>query len=193
MVKSLSFNSISNKFTLLSAINFNTAHDLSNLCTNFLHISLKLLFIETKLENLNLSTHIVISNTLLIESQTSLIRVHVSTEKSVFKTAGLILKKITSVRMPVVDTLMLSTKQSFFRLSGPEFTLFSLIKSLFSKKLIFMLNLGNLCIHHLSLHSKTKIIRKRTIINIRSRPRRGSAGHLRLTNITGTTVHKIRV
>ena len=68
MVKSLSFNSISNKFTLLRAINFNTAHDLSNLCTNFLHISLKLLFIKTKLENLNLSTHIVIGNTLLIET-----------------------------------------------------------------------------------------------------------------------------
>ena len=177
MVKSLSFNSISNKFTLLRAINFNTAHDLSNLCTNFLHIGLELLFIETKLKNLNLSTHIVVSNTLLIESQTSLIRVHVSTKKSVFKTAGLILKKITSIRMPIVDTLMLSTKPSFFRLSGPEFTLFSLIKSLFSKKLIFMLNLRNLCIHHLSLHSKTKIIRKGTIINIRSRPGRGSARH----------------
>ena len=192
MVKGLSLNSISNQLTLLSIVNLHTAHDLSNLCTNFLHISLKLLFIETKLENLNLSTHIVISNTLLIESQTSLIRVHVGTEKSVFKTAGLILKKITSVRMPVVDTLMLSTKPSLFRLSSPKFALLSLIESLLGKQLIFMLNLRNLCIHHLSLHSKTKIIRKGTIINIRSRPR-SSTRHLRLIHVTGTTVHKIRI
>ena len=68
MVKSLSFNSISNKFTLLRAINFNTAHDLSNLCTNLLHIGLEFLFIKTKLENLNLSTHIIVGNTLLIET-----------------------------------------------------------------------------------------------------------------------------
>ena len=177
---------------MLNIINLYTAHNLRNLCTNLLHISLEFLFIKTKLENLNLSTHIVISNTLLIESQTSLIRVHVGTEKSVFKTAGLILKKITSVRMPVVDTLMLSTKPSFFRLSSPKFALLSLIKSLLGKQLIFMLNLRNLCIHHLSLHSKTKIIRKGTIINIRSRPGSGTR-HLRLIHVTGTTVHKIRI
>ena len=38
MVKSLSFNSISNKFTTLSIINRNTTHNLSNLSTNFFHI-----------------------------------------------------------------------------------------------------------------------------------------------------------
>ena len=68
MVKSLSFNSISLNFTLLSTINLRTAHDLRNLCTNLLHIDLEFLFIKTKLENLNLSTHIVIGNTLLIET-----------------------------------------------------------------------------------------------------------------------------
>ena len=193
MVKSLSFNSISNKFTLLRAINFNTAHDLSNLCTNFLHVSLKFLFIKTKLENLNLSTHIVIGNTLLIKTQTGFIRIHVGTEKSVFKTAGLILKKITSIRMPVVDTLMLSTKPGFFSLGGPKFTLLSLSKSLLCKKLIFLLNLRHLRIHYLSLHSKTKIIRKGTIINIRSRTGRGGSRHLRLNHIAGATDHKIRI
>ena len=192
MVKSLSFNSISNKFTLLRAINFNTAHDLSNLCTDFLHISLELLFIETKLKNLNLSTHIVVSNTLLIESQTSLIRVHVSTKKSVFKTAGLIFKKITSIRMPVINFLMLCTSKGISSLTRLKVTQRSLSKSLFSKQLIFMFNLRNLCIHHLSLHSKTKIIRKGTIINIRSRPG-SSTGHLRLIHVTGTTIHKIRI
>ena len=192
MVKGLSFNSISNKFALLRAINFNTAHDLSNLCTNLLHISLKFLFIKTKLENLNLSTHIVISNTLLIESQTSLIRIHIGTEKSVFKTAGLILKKITSIRMSIINTLMLRTKPSLFGLSSPKFALLSLIKSLLGKQLIFMLNLRNLRIHYLSLHSKTKIIRKGTIINIRSRTGSGT-GHLRLIHVTGTTDHKIRI
>ena len=95
--------------------------------------------------------------------------------------------------MPIVDTLMFCTNPSLFSLGGPKFTLLSLIKSLLSKQLIFLLDLGNLSIHHLSLHSKTKIIRKGTIINIRSRPGRGGAGHLRLANITGTAVHKIRV
>ena len=94
--------------------------------------------------------------------------------------------------MSVVDTLMLSTKPSFFRLSSPKFALLSLIESLLGKQLIFMLNLRNLCIHHLSLHNKTKIIRKGTIINIRSRPGSGTR-HLRLRHITGTTVHKIRI
>ena len=84
MVKSFSFNSISNKFTLLRTINFNTAHDLSNLCTNFLHISLEFLFIKTKLENLNLSTHIVIGNTLLIKTQAGFIRIHISAKKRIF-------------------------------------------------------------------------------------------------------------
>ena len=69
---------------MLNIINLYTAHNLRNLCTNFLHVSLKSLFIKTKLENLNLSTHIVIGNTLLIKTQTSLIRVHISTKKSVF-------------------------------------------------------------------------------------------------------------
>ena len=95
--------------------------------------------------------------------------------------------------MPIVDTLMFCTNPSLFSLGGPKCTLLSLIKSLLSKQLIFLLDLGNLCIHHLSLHSKTKIIRKGTIINIRSRPGRGSAGHLRLKHITRTTNHKIRI
>ena len=83
MVKSLSFNSIGNHLTPLSIINRNTAHNLSNLGTNFLHISLEFLLIKTKLENLNLSTHIVIGNTLLIETQTGLIRVHISAKESI--------------------------------------------------------------------------------------------------------------
>ena len=177
---------------MLNIINLRAAHNLRNLCTDLLHIGLKFLFIETKLENLNLSTHIVVGNTLLIESQTSLIRVHISTKKSVFKAAGLILKKITSVRMPVVDLLMFRTRKSISSLTRLKLTQRSLSKSLFSKKLVFHLNLGNLCIHHLSLHSKTKIIRKGTIINIRSRPGSGT-GHLRLIHVTGTTIHKIRI
>ena len=83
MVKSLSFNSIGNHLTTLSIINRNTTHNLSNLSTNLLHISLELLFIKTKLENLNLSTHIVISNTLLIKTQTGLIRVHISAKEGI--------------------------------------------------------------------------------------------------------------
>ena len=177
---------------MLNIINLYTAHNLRNLCTNLLHIGLKFLFIETKLENLNLSTHIVVGNTLLIESQTSLIRVHISTKKSVFKAAGLILKKITSVRMPIVDLLMFRTRKSISSLTRLKLTKRSLRKSLLGKKLVFHLNLGNLCIHHLSLHSKTKIIRKGTIINIRSRPGSGT-GHLRLIHVTGTTIHKIRI
>ena len=94
--------------------------------------------------------------------------------------------------MLIVDTLMFCTQPSIGSLSFPQLTLFCLRKSLLGKKLVFHLNLGNLCIHHLSLHSKTKIIRKGTIINIRSRPR-SSTGHLRLIHITGTTDHKIRI
>ena len=95
--------------------------------------------------------------------------------------------------MPIIDFLMFRTSKSISSLTRLKVTQRSLSKSLFSKKLIFMFNLRNLCIHHLSLHSKTKIIRKGTIINIRSRPGRGSTGHLRLRHITGTAIHKIRV
>ena len=68
LIKNLGLNRISQDFTLLNIINLYTAHNLRNLCTNLLHISLEFLFIKTKLENLNLSTHIVIGNTLLIET-----------------------------------------------------------------------------------------------------------------------------
>ena len=95
--------------------------------------------------------------------------------------------------MSIINTLMLRTKPSLFGLSSPKFTLLSLSKSLFSKKFIFLLNLRNLCIHYLSLHSKTKIIRKGTIINIRSRTGRGGSRHLRLNHIAGSTDHKIRI
>lgn len=94
--------------------------------------------------------------------------------------------------MLIVDTLMFCTSKSIGSLRGLKITERSLRESLLSKKLVFHLNLRNLCIHHLSLHSKTKIIRKGTIINIRSRPGSGT-GHLRLIHATGTTVHKIRI
>ena len=94
--------------------------------------------------------------------------------------------------MLIINALMLCTGKSISGLRGLKLTQRSLRKSLLCKKLVFMFNLRNLCIHHLSLHSKTKIIRKRTIINIRSRPGSGT-GHLRLIHVTGTTVHKIRV
>ena len=95
--------------------------------------------------------------------------------------------------MPIVDFLMFRTGKSISSLTRLKVTQRSLSKSLFSKKLVFMLNLRNLCIHHLSLHSKTKIIRKGTIINIRSRPGRSGTGHLRLKHIAGSTDHKIRI
>ena len=68
LIKQLSLNSFCGQLLSLRVINRNTAHNLRNLCTNFLHIGLELLFIKTKLENLNLSTHIIIGNTLLIET-----------------------------------------------------------------------------------------------------------------------------
>ena len=82
-IKKLSFNSFGGQLPSLRVIDRDTTNNLRNLCTNFLHVSLKFLFIKTKLENLNFSTHIVIGNTLLIKTQTSLIRVHVSTEKGI--------------------------------------------------------------------------------------------------------------
>ena len=95
--------------------------------------------------------------------------------------------------MLIINALMLCTGKSISGLRGLKLTQRSLRKSLLCKKLVFMFNLRNLCIHHLSLHSKTKIIRKGTIINIRSRPGRGGTGHLGLRHIAGTTIHKIRV
>ncbi len=95
--------------------------------------------------------------------------------------------------MPIIDFLMFRTSKSISSLTRLKVTQRSLSKSLFSKKLIFMFNLRNLCIHHLSLHSKTKIIRKGTIINIRRRTGRGGSRHLGLNHIAGSTDHKIRI
>ena len=98
--------------------------------------------------------------------------------------------------MPIVDTLMFCTSESIGSLRGLKITERSLRENLLSKKLIFHLNLRNLCIDQRCLLSQTNTIGKSTgsitIIHIRSRPGSGT-GHLRLSNTTRTAIHQIRI
>ena len=82
-IKKLGLNSFGDNLTLGSIVNFQPGNRFRYVSTDFFHIRFKLPLIKTELKNLNLSTHIVIGNTLLVKTQTSLIRVHISAEESI--------------------------------------------------------------------------------------------------------------
>ena len=193
MVKSLSFNSISNQLTLLSSIDFYTRHNFSDLCTNLREVSVKFFLVQTELKYLVLYTHIIVSNLASLKIKTILIGLHVHLIERVPILELLIFQPMTVSGKPIVRFLTDSARHRETSVSHHKHTRSGLSLSTFSSQTGLFIHLVSLGINDSILQSIRYSFTRTTIINLRSLTRSRSRGTTRSILDTTIAIHEVRI
>ena len=112
MIKSLSFNSISNNLTLLCIIDGNPAHNFRYLSSNLRQIGGKLFLIKTELEYLIFHTHVIVCNPTGLKIKTILVGMKIQLFERVVILQSFILKPMTILGKTIINILTESTRHS---------------------------------------------------------------------------------
>ena len=193
MVKSLSFNSISNKFTLLRTINRNPTHNFRYFSPNLREVSVKFFLVQTELKYLVLYTHIIVSNPASLKIQTILIGLHVHLIERVPILELLILQPMTVSGKPIIRFLTDSTRHRETSVGHHKLTRNSLRFSTFSSQTSLFIHLIGLSIYDSILQSIRYTFTRTTIIDLRSLTRSRSRSTTRSILDTTISVHEVRV